>query len=304
MVKTRVLHRTAALCLILACVGLLCASAGTKPQPEPVPEPQVFVLRTVHAAAEPTARFLTGGMAFAPEEADGLTVLGTSPHLSEVYPRALLTAPYSVRRHGGSPCVLIVHTHTTEAYSPTDGYRSEDPAENIVRVGEALAEALTARGIGVIHNKTVHDQPSFAMAYSACLDDLTPILEENPSICAVLDIHRDAYAVDGVQQAYLADGDTAQLLLVCGDGGNYDYNGWQSNLNWAVKLYAAANRREPELIRALRLDHARYNQHILPGALLIEVGAAGNTLPQAISAAQRFGAVLAEVLQALPEEAA
>ncbi|MBR3849584.1 MAG: stage II sporulation protein P, partial [Oscillospiraceae bacterium] len=44
------------------------------------------------------------------------------------------------------------------------------------------------------------------------------------------------------------------------------------------------------------------NQQLSPGALLVEVGAAGNTLPEALTAARLFAEVLAELMGAKSEE--
>ncbi|MEG0825185.1 MAG: stage II sporulation protein P, partial [Oscillospiraceae bacterium] len=60
---------------------------------------------------------------------------------------------------GSGPQILIVHTHTTEAYSPTaetpyaesDSYRTTDPHFNVVAVGDALAEVYGGAGFTVLH---------------------------------------------------------------------------------------------------------------------------------------------------------
>ena len=58
--------------------------------------------------------------------------------------------------------ILIYHTHTHEAYAqdPDDPYdaveawRTEDAEHSVVRVGQALAESLTALGYCVTHDTT------------------------------------------------------------------------------------------------------------------------------------------------------
>ena len=42
-------------------------------------------------------------------------------------------------------------------------------------------------------------------------------------------------------------------------------------------------------MRPIHLVRERYNQHLSPGMLLIEVGSSGNTLPEALRAAELFG---------------
>ena len=65
------------------------------------------------------------------------------------------------------PTVLIYHTHGTERYAayPTypDGYEfnSENTDENVVAVGDELAECLEELGIHVIHDRTMYDADGY-----------------------------------------------------------------------------------------------------------------------------------------------
>ena len=299
-----------ALSLTAAFTALLSASARREDPPENV-TPQVVVMRTVRTEPpQQTTRLLTGGTAYREGERGEMTLMGDSPYLKTVDAESLLIAPYDFTFEQDGPAVLIVHTHTTEAYTPCDGwqyepsgdYRTLDKSQSIVRVGAAIADALAARGIEALHDTNVYDRPSFSQAYNTALPQIQKTLAEHPSVRIVLDVHRDAYAVGGEQQAYLTELDgepSAQILLVVGDGGNYDYDGWRQNLKWTLKVYAAANRAAPNLVRTLRLDHARYNQHLMPGSMLVEVGSAGNTLPQALCAARAFADALADVIDGL-----
>ena len=93
---------------------------------------------------------------------------------------------------------------------------------------------------------------------------------------------------------------SAQLMLVMGtnEGGLYHPN-WQENLSWALKLQAVGNRMYPGLFRDLSLRTSRFNQHTTSGSILVEVGAAGNTLQEAIRGAECLGNVLVETIQGL-----
>jgi len=217
---------------------------------------------------------------------------------------ALLTRQTDIDLSGSEPAVLIIHTHTTEAYTPTEGtrydqtspYRTLDARCNMIRVGEALAQSLENAGIGVIHDKAFHDYPSYNGSYDHAAQSLQSILEQNPSIKLVLDLHRDAADTDYGQLATYCtvDGKTsAQLMLIVGtDAGGLNHPGWQENLSLALKLQVILEKNTPGICRELNLTYQRYNQHLSPGALLIEVGAAGNTLEEALVA----GEVLAEAL--------
>ncbi|HYH02150.1 MAG TPA: stage II sporulation protein P, partial [Bacillota bacterium] len=60
--------------------------------------------------------------------------------------------------------VCIYHTHTDEAYLPTEGVNSKKVRGGIVDVGEAVAKAFEEQGVPVVHSKASH-VPHDAMAY-------------------------------------------------------------------------------------------------------------------------------------------
>lgn len=245
-------------------------------------------------------------LTFSEQEAEAIAIGGSA--VSTVDKAQLLLSPLELE---DEPQVLIVHTHTSEAYTPepgweytqTEAYRTADPNYNVVRVGEELAQELTRLGIGVIHDTTVNDAPRYNGAYERSYDCICAQLEAHPSIRIVLDIHRDA-AEDSEGNALprttqLDGEDCAQLMLVVGtnEGGLYHPN-WQDNLSFALKLQALLNRSSPGLCRDLSLRRERFNQQFTPCSLLVEVGAAGNTLSQALSGARRLAQALAQLIKA------
>ena len=120
---------------------------------------------------------------------------------------ALLLSPLSWNLWGQTPKVLIVHTHTTEGYTPspggmyeeTDAYRTLDEKNNMLAIGDELARRLTEGGLSVIHDRTIHDYPSYNDSYENARQTIQRHLRENPEICLVLDIHRDASDASGPQ---------------------------------------------------------------------------------------------------------
>ena len=160
----------------------------------------------------------------------------------------------------------------------------------MVSVGRELAQCLEAEGIWTIHDETAYDYPSYSGAYNRARDAVKAHLEENPSICLVLDLHRDAAGDDHNQMRTEAtvDGKScAQLMLVMGsDASGQAHPRWEENLSLALKLQAQLERIAPGITRPTQLRPTRFNQDLCPGALLIEVGAAGNTHPEALLAAQ------------------
>jgi stage II sporulation protein P len=222
----------------------------------------------------------------------------------------LLRQPLTWDLMGEEPTVLILHSHATESYekeaqyTETSPYRTLDTDYNMVSVGARVAEMLEAEGIRVIHDRTLHDYPSYNDAYGNARSAITDTLTEHPSVCLVLDLHRDAAEDAGGNQKVstaLVDGEPcANLMLVMGsDKGSLSYPNWERNLALAVKLQAQLEQTYTGLCRPIKLVTSRYNQDLSTGALLVEVGTAGNTHAQAIRAAE----YLAEGIVALAKGA-
>jgi stage II sporulation protein P len=205
----------------------------------------------------------------------------------------LLTSPLSWDLTKDAPAVLIVHTHATEGYAGTPGYRTEDAARNMLRVGQEVADILEANGIGVIHDTTLHDKPSYNGSYSYARRTIAGYLEKYPSIRMVLDIHRDALELTESVQLNthaLVDGQaSAQIMLVMGtDAGGLHHPGWQDNVAVGVKLQVLLERENPGICRPMHLRTERFNQDLSGAGMIVEVGAAGDTLEEALVAARAF----------------
>ena len=210
----------------------------------------------------------------------------------------LLTKPLSWQLRSTEPTVLILHSHATECYTPAEGeqidfsgdYRTLDTGQNMVYIGQQVADILRAGGIGVIHDTTLHDSPSYEGAYSSARVAIEAYLRQYPSIRLVLDLHRDASGGGGGQLVTTATVDgqkSAQLMLVAGsNAGGSKHDNWQENLALALKLQAVLEWENPGLCRALNFRGQRFNQDLTPGSLIVEVGAAGNTRAEAEIAAE------------------
>ena len=214
---------------------------------------------------------------------------------------ALLEEPLDWSLAGEVPTVLILHTHTTESYTKT-GEEYEESSEfrtlseeyNMVSIGDQMAQLLAAAGIGVIHDRQLHDYPSYNGSYVHARTSTEEILKDHPSIRLILDLHRDALEKNGSQLRTLArvEGqESAQLMLVVGTNvSRQAHKNWEQNLSLALKLQVQLERMYPGLMRPLNLRQQRFNQDLSAGALLIEVGAAGNSRREALTAAQALAA--------------
>lgn len=210
----------------------------------------------------------------------------------------LLLQELTMELRSDAPTVLILHTHATESYTATTAehytesspYRTLDTAYNMVSIGAHVAKLLEEQGIHVIHATALHDHPSYSGAYNSARKTIESYLKQYPSIRLVLDLHRDALSLeDEVQLTTHAtvDGrEASQLMMVVGtDASGLSHPNWEDNMALAVQLHALLEKQWPGLCRSISFRKQRFNQDLSPGAMLIEVGAAGDTHEKALNAA-------------------
>lgn len=215
---------------------------------------------------------------------------------------ALLRAPLHWNLADGEDRVLLFHTHATESYTPTaehpyvesSYYRTLEEEDNMVRIGETLAQQLRAAGIGVIHDRTLHDYPSYNGSYGNSRKTIRKHLEKSPGLRLVLDLHRDALETESGKQIakrITVEGKSiAQIMLVVGtNAGGLHHPDWEENLAFALKLQQQLESTCPGICRYISLRRERFNQDLSQGAVLVEVGTAGNTLEEALAATEILG---------------
>ena len=117
----------------------------------------------------------------------------------------------------------------------------------------------------------------------------------------MLDVHRDAVTDSGGNMykviSETSSGPAAQMSFVVGtDGGGLPHGAWKDNLRLAAAVQQRLLQQHPTLMRPITVRNSRYNQHAAPGSLLVEMGAAGNSLQEALLSARLFGEALAEVI--------
>ena len=222
---------------------------------------------------------------------------------------SMLSGGYAASLGAQGPQVLIIHTHATESYTmpagaeyeASDTFRTTDTRCNMVRIGDEMAQVMSEAGLGVVHDRSLYDYPSYSGSYDRSLKAIEEYLQRYPTISFVLDVHRDAVQdANGNQFKLLCgeDRNAAQLEFVIGsNGGGLSHEQWRENLKLACAVQETLYRDHPTLMRPITVRNSRYNQHKTTGSLLVEVGTAGNSLEEAVNAARLFAAGFAETIQ-------
>lgn len=210
------------------------------------------------------------------------------------------------------PTVLILHTHGTEAYTPSEKYnftyttnsRTTDTDYNVVRVGTELERELQSLGESVIHDVNMYDYPDYNSSYDNAFYGIRAMLRKYPSVSVVLDIHRDAINTDDGKKVKLAadiNGEkAAQVMFVVGtDECGFSHPYWRDNLKFAAMIQGHLTQNCPQLVRPINLRTSRFNQHFTKGSLIIEVGTNGNTLDEALVSAKYLATAIHQTLDEL-----
>ncbi len=204
--------------------------------------------------------------------------------------------------------IIIFHTHTCESYTPSDNfkyemtgsYRTTDLNYSVARVGDELQKYLTSYGYNVNHNKTYHDYPAYSGSYGRSLTTVENILNTGSSTQVVIDLHRDAVGSNAnyAPSVKIGDETAAQMMFVIGtDGGGLQHINWQQNLKFAVKMQEKANELYPGLFRPIIVRNSRYNQHLTKAAVIIEVGATGNTMDECLVSMKYLSKIINEIVK-------
>lgn len=271
----------------------------TPPPETPEPSPETLSLVLDSGAEEALETTIQGGLNIKNET-------DYSPDISAILANGpQLTLPAE------GPQILIIHTHGSEAFTQAglDRYESEDNSRtsdtryNIVRVGDELAGIFEEAGLKVIHDREIYDYPSYTGSYTRSGAAIEEYLDQYPDIAMVIDLHRDALGADGVVYKTVAEEQgvcaSQVMLLVGSDASGLEHPNWQTNLSLALYLQQKVSEAHPTLMRPVSLVQQRYNQHLTPGSMIIEVGSNGNTLQEALAAIRLFGNAAAPALTAL-----
>ena len=215
----------------------------------------------------------------------------------------LLGMDMTVPQEVDGPQILIYHTHSQEAFADSV---PGDVNTGIVGVGECLTKILTEQyGYRVLHNTGQYDVETRDNAYSRALPAVEQILAENPSIQVIIDLHRDEVAEETKLVTDIQGRPTARFMFFNGlsrtrKTGDIDYlanENQEANLAFSFQMQLKAAEYYPGLTRRIYLKGYRYNMHLRPRTLLVELGAQNNTVEEAINACDPLAHILDMVLK-------
>jgi stage II sporulation protein P len=208
-----------------------------------------------------------------------------------------------IQKNTEGPQILIYHTHSQEGFADSV---PGDASTTIVGAGEHLAEILRNQyGYNVLHHKGQYDVKTRDNAYSKALPEIQKVLEENPTIQVVIDLHRDGIDESAGKLVMDLDGrPTARFMFFngvsCGKRtGNIDYlynPNLEENLAFSFQLKKAAEEYYPGLARKNYINAYRYNMHLCGRTTLIELGAQNNTVEEIMNACYPIAHILDMVL--------
>jgi stage II sporulation protein P len=212
--------------------------------------------------------------------------------------------PPSIVVNGGLPLVGIYHTHDWESYiSEFPNLKLKEPGDllyvrsldhkqrTVVTLGLSLAQKLQALGVTTVQAPGSHQSLGYDYAYTASRVTAKKILTEKPSVKILIDLHRDG--TWGMDTTTVIDGQrVAQLRCIIGGA---DQPHWEQNKAFCDSIVRRLEKKDPGITLPTRVQAYTYNQDLLPGAVLFEVGNATNSYDEADRAVSIFAAVLADV---------
>jgi len=212
-------------------------------------------------------------------------------------PQEYVEPPVIIDTQPQNPLVIIYHTHATESFQPVSegNFHTLDEEGSVREVGNILTEELKNLGIEVIHDKSVHDQPSYSQSYSRSMATAKSLMAKYPTAVFIVDLHRDAASYTGnVGQTVLVNGETAAKYSVVIGQGNPNVRALEA---YAKAINAKAEEMYPGFGGKIINKAYKFNQYISDYYILLEVGNNENNIKEAKITAKYFAQVLAEVIK-------
>lgn len=222
-------------------------------------------------------------------------------------PQEFLGKDMTVSHGSESPQILIFHTHSQEGF--TDSVEGDD-STTILGVGDYLTRLLTEQyGYNVIHDRSVYDYVDGKLdrskAYTYAENGIAAILEENPSIDVVIDLHRDGVAqdtrlvtqIDGKQMAKVMFFNGISYSNAVGNIGYLNNPYRDDNLAMSLQMHLLGEAYYPGYLRNIYVNAYRYCLHERGKSMLIEAGAQTNTFDEVKNAMEPLADLLDKLLR-------
>ena len=230
----------------------------------------------------------------------------TSINSEQLNAPALLEMDMRMQGNNEQPQILIYHSHSQEEFIDSV---PGDPSTTIVGVGDYLTTLLRdTYGYNVIHVTDTFDIVDGKLdrdkAYTYAQERISRILEENPSVEVVIDLHRDGVSGNKRLVTNIDGKETAKIMFFNGlsrtkQNGEISYlpNPYiQENLAFSLQMMLETKKYYPDIARTIYLRGYRYNLHLRPKALLVECGAQTNTVQEEMNAMEPLADILNKVL--------
>lgn len=218
--------------------------------------------------------------------------------------KKLLEMDMRLEKKKGKKQILIYHTHgASEKFSDS----SDKTEDSVVGVGSVLAAELEKLGYGVYHDEKKYDwidgKLDRSLAYNEALEGIQKIRKDNPDIKVMIDLHRDSVGKGKHTYTTINGKKTAIVMFFNGMSRNrsgpigyLENPNLQGNLAFSLQCKCKAMEYFDGFTKPVYLKGYRYNLHLEPRSLLIELGNENNTVEEAKNAAAPLANVLDKVL--------
>ncbi len=218
--------------------------------------------------------------------------------------KKLLNEPLKLASDKNGPKIFIYHTHTTECFLKSADEigkintpsRTTNNKYNVVRVGDALINNLKKYNIDVLHNTTIHDA-DYNSSYVKSLNTLTGYVDKYSSLKMAIDLHRDATGEGKLRAVKKINGkNVAEIMFVIGTDAKLSNSRWKENLKLAIKIQARLNEICPGIAKPIYVSKNRYNQHLMNGSVIVEIGGDGNVIDECVRSTSYLAEAINDVI--------
>lgn len=236
----------------------------------------------------------------------------TVPNATELGPDKLrpdefLEKNLAIEKVANEPQILIFHTHSQETF--VDSIPG-DTSTSIVGVGDYLATLLHDKyGYNCIHDTTVYDLVNGKLdrseAYTYAEQNVQKILDANPGIKVVIDLHRDGVdsnthlvtTVNGKPTAKIMFFNGLSYSRLNGDITHLPNPNRDDNLAMSLQMQLLGEAYYPGFLRRIYVNAYRYSLHMAGRSLLVEAGAQNNTVDEVKNAMEPLADILDKLLR-------